>query len=555
MTRPARLRSIAVAPALPRPLRHATTRLPEHGPRRARTCSPSSRRWRARSGRAGRTGYASGAVYHGDARARRVPHRGLRAALADQPAARRPVAERHEVRGRDRRHDRARMLGADGPRTRSVGTVSLGRHREHPAGDEGVPRPRRRTDHPPRWSSPTTAHAAFDKAAQYFGIRAGARCRWAPTCAPTSAATAARSTTDTIVVVGSAPAFPHGLIDPIEELSELRARARRRLPHRRLPRRLRAAVGASSSATRAAVRLPPARRDLDVVRHAQVRLRRQGHVGRALPRRRAAPRASTSPSPTGPAGSTCRRRFAGSRPGALSAACWAAMVVDRRARATSTRRGAILEAAARIKAGHRGDRRPARCSATRCSTSRSRPTRRLDIYRVLDAMAHRGWSLNGLHRPPALHLCTTLRHTAAGRRRALLADLATRSPRCASSPRPRAGWRRSTGWRRRCRIDRSSRMFSRRTWISGTRSENARYRSTMPELTPSSLLPDAAAPEAAAARRVAPVGVLRLARRSARRSSSPAPAGTPRLAAPVYASASPRLFGTSALYHRINWRR
>src|SRR5690606_41719694 len=32
-------------------------------------------------------------------------------------------------------------------------------------------------------------------------------------------------TRDTVVVVGSAPSFPHGVIDPIEELSEL-ARAR-----------------------------------------------------------------------------------------------------------------------------------------------------------------------------------------------------------------------------------------------------------------------------------------------------------------------------------------
>ena len=38
----------------------------------------------------------------------------------------------------------------------------------------------------------------------------------------------------------------------------------------------------------------------------------------------------------------------------------------------------------------------------------------LAIYRVMDAMSARGWSLNGLHRPPAVHICTTLRHTAPG---------------------------------------------------------------------------------------------------------------------------------------------
>ena len=47
----------------------------------------------------------------------------------------------------------------------------------------------------------------------------------------------------------------------------------------------------------------------------------------------------------------------------------------------------------------------------------------LAIYRVLDAMTARGWSLNGLQRPPAVHLCVTLRHTAPGVAERFLADL------------------------------------------------------------------------------------------------------------------------------------
>jgi len=35
----------------------------------------------------------------------------------------------------------------------------------------------------------------------------------------------------------------------------------------------------------------------------------------------------------------------------------------------------------------------------------------LDVYRVMDEMTARGWSLNGLHRPACVHLCVTLRHT------------------------------------------------------------------------------------------------------------------------------------------------
>jgi sphinganine-1-phosphate aldolase len=47
----------------------------------------------------------------------------------------------------------------------------------------------------------------------------------------------------------------------------------------------------------------------------------------------------------------------------------------------------------------------------------------VDIYRVLDRMTRRGWSLNGLQRPPAVHLCVTLRHTRSGVAERFLADL------------------------------------------------------------------------------------------------------------------------------------
>jgi hypothetical protein len=41
----------------------------------------------------------------------------------------------------------------------------------------------------------------------------------------------------------------------------------------------------------------------------------------------------------------------------------------------------------------------------------------------MDAMTERGWSLNGLHKPPALHVCVTLRHTQPGVAERLLSDL------------------------------------------------------------------------------------------------------------------------------------
>jgi glutamate/tyrosine decarboxylase-like PLP-dependent enzyme len=50
-------------------------------------------------------------------------------------------------------------------------------------------------------------------------------------------------------------------------------------------------------------------------------------------------------------------------------------------------------------------------------------SKELDIYRVMAAMAKRGWSLNGLHRPACVHLCVTLRHARPGVAERFLADL------------------------------------------------------------------------------------------------------------------------------------
>ncbi len=41
-------------------------------------------------------------------------------------------------------------------------------------------------------------------------------------------------------------------------------------------------------------------------------------------------------------------------------------------------------------------------------------SRELDIYQVMQNMSKRGWNLNGLHKPPCVHICVTLRHTQPG---------------------------------------------------------------------------------------------------------------------------------------------
>ena len=74
----------------------------------------------------------------------------------------------------------------------------------------------------PNMVLPRTAHAAFGKAAHYFDVEP----IWVDVTADLRADVAAMEaaiTTDTVLMVGSAPNYPHGMIDPIEELGAVAA--------------------------------------------------------------------------------------------------------------------------------------------------------------------------------------------------------------------------------------------------------------------------------------------------------------------------------------------
>jgi sphinganine-1-phosphate aldolase len=128
--------------------------------------------------------------------------------------------------------------------------------------------------------------------------------------------------------------------------------------------------------------------------------------------------------------------FAGSRPGGLSAACWAAMVsIGEEGYLDATAR--ILDAAAEARAaiaaipGLRVLGDPLWVIAFTSDA--------FDIYRVLDLMNDRGWSLNGLQRPPAMHLCVTLRHAQPGVIPRFAADLRACVQLVQSTPAKTAG--------------------------------------------------------------------------------------------------------------------
>lgn len=68
--------------------------------------------------------------------------------------------------------------------------------------------------------APRSAHPAFDKAAHSLGMQVVRVPVNGDFCADVAAMEAA-VTPETVMLVGSAPAFPHGVIDPISDLAEL----------------------------------------------------------------------------------------------------------------------------------------------------------------------------------------------------------------------------------------------------------------------------------------------------------------------------------------------
>jgi len=271
----------------------------------------------------------------------------------------------------------------------------------------------------PEMIIPSTAHAAFDKAAHYFRIEKVV-VPVGPDGRADVAATEAAITANTAVIVGSAPCFPNGLVDPIEQLAAI-AYARgigfhtdaclggfvlpfaEQLGYAVPPFDFRVRGVTSMSADTHKYGYAAKGTSVVLYRHAELRhyqyYKTAGWAG------------GLYFSPT----------FAGSRPGGLSAACWAAILsIGKDGYRDAV--GRILRAAAEVKQGIAridglsviGD--PLWNVAFTADS--------VDVYRVLDVMGHHGWSLNGLQNPASVHLCVTLRHTQPGVVDRFLADLA-----------------------------------------------------------------------------------------------------------------------------------
>ncbi|HEY2305279.1 MAG TPA: aminotransferase class V-fold PLP-dependent enzyme, partial [Streptosporangiaceae bacterium] len=395
-------------------------RLPEDGVPRAEVAGLVERLAAAEESR-WRNGYASGAVYHGDPEHVAFLNRVYAAQSQSNPLHPDlwPSATKFEAEIVAMTAD---MLGARhaDPAAPVAGTVSSGgsesimlamkTYRDFARARRGIAEP--------EIVAPVTAHAAFDKAARYFDMTLVR----VPVDAGFKADLAAMAdaiTERTAVVVGSAPTFPHGIIDPIPAIAALAA-------ERGAGCHVDACLGGFIVpwAEKLGYPVPPFDFRLPGVTSMSADTHKYGYAAKGssviLYRGKELRQFQYYTTTDWPGGLYLSPTFAGSRPGALSATCWAAMVsIGARGYTEAARR--ILETGAKVRDGIAaipgvrvlGDPLWVIAFATEEG---------VDVFQVLENMSGRGWSLNGLQLPPAVHIAITLRHTLPGVADRFLAD-------------------------------------------------------------------------------------------------------------------------------------
>jgi len=270
----------------------------------------------------------------------------------------------------------------------------------------------------PEMALPITAHPAFDKAGHYFGVKAV----HVPVRADSRAdVTAIRDAINerTILIVGSAPSYPHGVVDPIPELGQV-ALERGLLCH------VDACVGGFvlPFARRLGYPTPPFDFSVPGVTSISADLHKYGYAAKGasviLYRNAELRRHQFFVATCWPGGIYASPALAGTRPGGAIAAAWAVMnflgeegylrITDTMMRtATKLRDGINAIPGVRVLSD------PDMCVMAIGSD-------RLDVYEVADELQLRGWHLDRQQFPPSLHLTVTYAHAATAD--AFLADLA-----------------------------------------------------------------------------------------------------------------------------------
>jgi glutamate/tyrosine decarboxylase-like PLP-dependent enzyme len=283
----------------------------------------------------------------------------------------------------------------------------------------------------PEILAPQTAHPAFNKAADFMGLRVRRVPAGKDFCADRAAMEAAIGP-NTIMMIGSAPAFPHGVVDPIEALGMIAQR-------RGLWFHVDACVGGfiAPFARKLGVPIPAFDFAVPGVRSISADLHKYGYTAKGastvLYRDRESFSFQAYEFDDWPRGKYATQSLVGTRAGGAIAAAWAVMnylgesgYMRVTERVLSTRRA--------IEDGVRGLGfevwgKPQLGILTYGST-------RDDIYAVADRLGERGWFVGRLAEPRGIHLMLNLTHEPVVAD--YLADLAAARDQTRAAPRPAA---------------------------------------------------------------------------------------------------------------------
>lgn len=285
-------------------------------------------------------------------------------------------------------------------------------YREQARAERGVTKP--------NLVMPVTAHVALDKGSYWMDVEV----RHAPLADDYRVDVSAMEALvddQTIAVVGSAGNYPHGLIDPIEELGQLA---------------LRHSIGLHVDGCLGGFLLPwveeigydvpPWDFRVPGVTSISADTHKYGYALKGtstlLYANRELRKRQYFTFPDWPGGLYLSPGLAGSRSGGLIASTWAGLITTGREGYLAGAR-AIMDTADKIREGIDaipgleviGD--PLFLIAFKSSDPD------LDIYLVNDAVKEAGWRLNSLQMPPALHFCVTRPNTVDGTAETCVSDL------------------------------------------------------------------------------------------------------------------------------------
>ncbi|KAI3394299.1 hypothetical protein diail_2946 [Diaporthe ilicicola] len=261
----------------------------------------------------------------------------------------------------------------------------------------------------PEMILPETAHTAFRKACDYFKIKMQLVPCPAPNYQVDTRRVARLVNANTILLVGSAPNFPHGIMDDIAALSKIALR-------RKIPLHVDCCLGSFlvPFLDKAGFETQPFDFRLRGVTSISCDTHKYGFApkGNSTTLYRTAELRAYQyfVIPDWSGGVYASPGFAGSRPGALIAGCWTSLM--------SVGEEGYLDACVQIVGATKriADRiRDSPVLAAELEVM-GRPlvsvvaftARNLNIYDIADAMSSRGWHLNSLQDPPAMHVAVTM---------------------------------------------------------------------------------------------------------------------------------------------------